>query len=185
MQKIALLAILSLALSSCAELATYTGSSGENDVALGEEDSTAPNEETDAGSDGASDTVTGEETNAALDEKDETSFAEMGTEDSEILDGIKQMYWSCKESPWSEPALGLARFGGLGFIVVFDELIAARFSMDGLRTRWDWGQSGDSETYKYSLVLEPTGNAIYYDFSTSASGTTLPPTKYYCSEVSL
>ena len=49
----------------------------------------------------------------------------------------------------------------------------ATYQRQGLDRRWDWGSyyRDGSFRYRYSLVIEPDGTGLYYDFSTSKDGT--------------
>lgn len=46
----------------------------------------------------------------------------------------------------------------------------AKFSVKGFERRWDFGLSSD-----YAFVIEPNGNASYYDFSQSKPGEAVQP----------
>ncbi|MBC6428333.1 MAG: hypothetical protein GDA55_03770 [Cellvibrionales bacterium] len=171
MQKIALLAILSLALSSCAELATYTGSSGENDVALGEEDSTAPNEETDA--------TVGEDLNTSSGE--EASYGSIWACKDRFAYNGENILW-LGESGLLDP--GESGLLDLGHVKVFDKTFEAFVAMEGLKKRWNWGIGEDG--FKYSLTLDASGDAAYYDFSMSKEGDAVKPSELYrCSKSDL
>lgn len=48
----------------------------------------------------------------------------------------------------------------------------ALYHRDGLDLRWDWGRNASG--YRYSIVIQPDGTGLYYDFSTSVDGTSKP-----------
>ena len=52
----------------------------------------------------------------------------------------------------------------------------AVFLRQGLDLRWDWGNDyrDGSSGYRYSLVIQPDGTGLYYDFSTSSNGLSKP-----------
>jgi hypothetical protein len=50
----------------------------------------------------------------------------------------------------------------------------ADFGVKGFERRWNFGLSSDF-TYDYSFIIEPNGNASYYDFSHSETGEIVKP----------
>lgn len=74
--------------------------------------------------------------------------------------------------------VGYFKNNSIGFILYENGTIGetAYFSRDGLNLRWDWGNHyrDGSSRYRYSFVIEPDGTGFYYDFSTSADGTSKP-----------
>ncbi len=92
---------------------------------------------------------------------------------------ISKKIWSCKKPYTKENILWLVEWGSKSYVKVFDERIPARFKMDGLEKRWDWGL--DSEfTYNYAITLRPDRTAIYFDFSASKDGTAKSKGTYKC-----
>jgi len=61
-----------------------------------------------------------------------------------------------------------------GQIKVAGVVHEAKFETKGFQRRWDFVLSEDL-TYNYSFVIEPNGDASYYDFSSSESGKGVKP----------
>ena len=68
----------------------------------------------------------------------------------------------------------------IGFVLYGDGTTGteAVFEREGLNLRWDWGFDG--YYYIYSLIMEPDGTGLYYDFSTSSDGVGKPSSLYKC-----
>ena len=94
-------------------------------------------------------------------------------------DASKKKIWSCKKEYTKENILWLVEWGDKSYIKVFDERIPARYSMDGLEKRWDWGLDSDN-TYDYAITMSPDKRAKYYDFSISSDGTAQSRETYRC-----
>lgn len=73
-----------------------------------------------------------------------------------------KVIWSCREQFGTNNVLWLVEWSDKSYIKVFEERIPAKYYMDGLRKRWDWGVASD-HTYDYSVVMEPNGTAFYLD----------------------
>jgi hypothetical protein len=79
--------------------------------------------------------------------------------------------WRCYKNLLSTKVLvEVGRFSAqelhMNGFILFDggnigELIS--YKRAGLNHRWDWDKVGDN--YKYTFVIEPEGNGLYYDFS--------------------
>lgn len=83
-----------------------------------------------------------------------------------IADAIET--WTCTERYGSE-ILAVASVNAgreSGQIKVAGVVHEARFQTKGFERRWDFGLSDDF-TYHYAFVVEPNGDASYYDFSSS------------------
>lgn len=52
-----------------------------------------------------------------------------------------------------------------GTVDVADSKQTAAYYVDGINRRWDWGWSDEPSSSRYSIIIEPTGNAYYVDFS--------------------
>lgn len=89
--------------------------------------------------------------------------------------------WSCKAPYTQDNILWLVEWGGKSYVKVFGERLPARYSMQGLAKRWDWGADGKNG-YNYAVVLEPKLTASYYNFSTSKDGTANSSATYKCSK---
>lgn len=100
---------------------------------------------------------------------------------SAVAEENEKVIWSCKQSYGKENILWLVEWGEKSYIKVFDERILAKYKMDGLEKRWNWG-SEEGFTYTYAITLGPDRYASYYDFSTSKDGTAIPSEKYKCSK---
>ncbi len=97
------------------------------------------------------------------------------TDDSKVI-------WACKKIYTKENILWLVEWGDKSYIKVFDERIPAEYSLDGLEKRWNWGLNKTSLTYKYAITLGPDKTAMYYDFSTSTTGTAKARELYQCTK---
>ena len=93
----------------------------------------------------------------------------------------KKVIWSCKQPYGKENILWLVEWKGKSYIKVFDERIPAKYNMDGLEKRWNWGL-GEDYIYTYAITLGPDRYASYYDFSISKDGTAKAREKYKCSK---
>ena len=102
------------------------------------------------------------------------SFNGLAAEDGKVI-------WSCKQPYGKENILWLVEWGDKSYIKVFDERIQAKYTMDGLRKRWNW-ELGEDSTYVYAITLAPDLYASYYDFSLSKDGTATAKEKYICSK---
>ena len=51
-----------------------------------------------------------------------------------------------------------------GVISVAGTTNFAAFEVRGVNRRWDWNWDEDDEGYQDTLIIEPNGNAAYYDF---------------------
>ena len=63
---------------------------------------------------------------------------------------------------------------GSGEVSVTGITHRARFSVEGLERRWDFGENGE-----YAFVINPQGGGAYYDFSDSALGEIVQPSQTY------
>ena len=98
----------------------------------------------------------------------------LAVEDDKII-------WSCKQPYGKENILWLVEWRDKSYIKVFDERIQTKYTMDGLRKRWNWGLD-DNSNYLYAITLAPDRYASYYDFSMSKDGTAIAQEKYICSK---
>ncbi|WP_426415226.1 hypothetical protein [Aestuariirhabdus sp. LZHN29] len=94
----------------------------------------------------------------------------------------KKVIWSCKKPYGKENILWLVEWGSKSYIKVFDQRIAARYGMDGLEKRWDWGLDDTDLTYDYAITLEPDLSAQYFDFASSDNGRAKAREVYKCSK---
>ena len=105
-----------------------------------------------------------------------TVFAgDTGNEDSKII-------WSCKKGYGTENVLWLVEWEAKSYVKVFDERIPARYTMDGLEKRWNWGLDKTDFTYDYAITLSPDRIAKYYDFTLSKDGTASHQAAYKCTK---
>lgn len=63
---------------------------------------------------------------------------------------------------------------GFGEVSVTGITHRARFSVEGLERRWDFGKNGE-----YAFVINPQGGGAYYDFSNSERGEIVQPSQTY------
>ena len=63
---------------------------------------------------------------------------------------------------------------GSGEVSVTGITHRARFSVEGLERRWDFGENGE-----YAFVINPQGGGAYYDFSDSEIGEIVEPSQTY------
>jgi hypothetical protein len=80
--------------------------------------------------------------------------------------------WECKDfsaDGWKEILVTATVDSGreTGTIAVSGATHKTRFQVAGFNRRWDFGET-DRKTYKYAFVVEPNGEAAYYDFTTEA-----------------
>jgi len=93
-----------------------------------------------------------------------------------------KIIWSCKELYGGETILWLVEWGSKSYVKVFDERISARYTMDGLEKRWDWGLDGSDYSYDYAITLDPSRTAKYFDFTASKDGTASARNYYKCAK---
>ncbi len=93
----------------------------------------------------------------------------------------KKTIWSCKEPYTQGNILWLVEWGDKSYVKVFDERLAARYSLRGLKKRWDWGLASDG-SYNVAIELKPGLTASYFDVSTSKDGTASPSATYNCAK---
>lgn len=91
-----------------------------------------------------------------------------------------KVIWSCKKQYTQENILWLVEWGHQSYIKVFDERIPAKYTMDGLEKRWNWGLDKEDYTYSYAITLGPDRTALYYNFTTSKDGTAKSKDSYKC-----
>ncbi len=87
--------------------------------------------------------------------------------------------WSCKALFGNENILWLVEWGNNSYVKVFDDRISAKYSMDGLDKRWDWGRGF---SYTFAITLGPDKEAAYYDFTGSEDGRAKASAIYKCSK---
>ena len=59
----------------------------------------------------------------------------------------------------------------------------ATANTEGLNRRWSWGSKKENTAYAYSLIIEPTGSGLYYDFRESERA--IPSDHFICSQLEL
>ena len=67
---------------------------------------------------------------------------------------------------------------GYGTVQAAGKTTYTVFSIEGLDRRWDW-EWDNVNGYRYSILLNPNGAAIYYDF-VDASGSAKPKQFFKC-----
>ena len=95
-------------------------------------------------------------------------FARDGAAPLVMLDGLLRM-----DSAILNVGPGTVRLVGL----IEQE---ARFSIDGLNRRWNFGQ--DDSGYDFAIVIAPNGDGSYYDFSHVPAGETTSASQLYSCE---
>ncbi len=93
----------------------------------------------------------------------------------------KKTVWSCKIPYTKDNVLWLVEWGRKSYVKVFDDRIPAKYSLDGLEKRWDWGLDSDN-SYNYAVTLKPDLKASYYDFSSAKNNTANSKQVYKCSK---
>lgn len=91
-------------------------------------------------------------------------FASASTVENKSPNNIK-IVWECKDMFTDESILWLVEWGENSYIKIFDELIQAVYSLQGLNKRWDWDLNFTGSSYNYAIILGPNKKARYYDFS--------------------
>jgi len=84
--------------------------------------------------------------------------------------------WTCSER-YGTTVLAVANVNAgreSGEIKVAGVAHDAQFKTEGFERRWNFGLA-DDHTYDYAFVIEPNGDASYFDFSTSAAGEIINP----------
>ncbi len=90
--------------------------------------------------------------------------------------------WRCFKSWQPDTTLvALTRQGDIGEVAVSGLTRSARFQVNGLELRWDFGLD-DSGNYEYAFVIQPDGTGLYYDFSRSTDGTASPRQTFDCEQ---
>lgn len=92
--------------------------------------------------------------------------------------------WRCPGSA-DRPALVVASVHEgreTGQIAVAGVEHGTHFGVDGFSRRWNFSLNAEN-TYEYSFVIMPDGEALYYDFKSKSSGG--PKMTFYCSQVGL
>jgi hypothetical protein len=84
--------------------------------------------------------------------------------------------WTCTERYGGEILVVASVNAGreTGKIKVAGVVHETIFQTKGFERRWDFGLAHDS-TYDYAFVVEPNGDASYYDFSRSKKGGIVKP----------
>ncbi len=80
--------------------------------------------------------------------------------------------WECKDryaDNWESILVRVTVESGRekGNISVAGVTHEAVFEVEGFNRRWDWGLKAD-DTYRYSFIIEPNGEATYFDFRNEA-----------------
>ena len=82
--------------------------------------------------------------------------------------------WRCFKSWEPDTTLvALTRQGDSGEVAVSGLTRSARFQVNGLELRWDFGLDDDGN-FEYAFVIQPDRTGLYYDFSRSRDGTASP-----------
>lgn len=87
----------------------------------------------------------------------------------------KLPHWACKGENGGPDVLWVTIiFEPVAQINTETEIWPADYKPMGLRKRFNFGL-GEDDIYDYSLVIEPDGTALYYDFSSVPSGEQASP----------
>jgi len=90
--------------------------------------------------------------------------------------------WECRDllGSWDHVLLELKGDieSGSGQVASGDLVHSAQFSASGINRRWDFGPTEDKERFLYTIILEPNGSALYYEFISSK--TVSPSQRFYC-----
>ncbi|WP_199453173.1 hypothetical protein [Marinobacter sp. bablab_jr008] len=78
---------------------------------------------------------------------------------------LDEKKWLCKAPFGGEVVVQLTYNREDGFVTVLDQEFEGRYRTEGLRRIWYFGEAEDSDSYRYSIVLDVRGIARFYDFS--------------------
>lgn len=89
--------------------------------------------------------------------------------DSENANTGPDETWSCWE-PYDVQkrplvTLTLYRKSGFGTVQVAGDTQAAQFQIQGFNRRWDFGHTKENGAFSFAFLIEPNGDAAYYDFT--------------------
>jgi hypothetical protein len=91
--------------------------------------------------------------------------------------------WECRDMFGNGPVLATATVESgraKGKIAVAGVTQTSAFHVDGFDRRWDFGPLPDG-AFKYSFIIKPNGDAMYFDFG---MGKTAKPSNFMkCSQV--
>jgi len=73
--------------------------------------------------------------------------------------------WECTDAYKTKVLVKATIFKGrqFGEIDVADKTYMSQYTVEGFNRRWDFDQRDDGR-YKYSLVIKPNGDGLYYEF---------------------
>jgi len=92
-----------------------------------------------------------------------------------------RVIWSCGELFTKERIVWLVEDGERSYVKVFNERINARYKLDGIDKRWDFGLNKNNE-FEYAIVLRPDKSASYYNFRASKDRTARAAANYTCTK---
>ena len=89
--------------------------------------------------------------------------------------------WRCFDHPYGDTVLveltqltSAGKAQGMGQVSVAGVSYRARFWINGLNRRWDFGKE-----MNYSFIVKPDGSGSYYDFSWVKDGETTGPSQLF------
>ena len=102
----------------------------------------------------------------------------------EVGGGIaRNPHTTLKRQSWEPDTtlVALTRQGDSGEVAVSGLTRSARFQVNGLELRWDFGLDDDGN-YEYAFVIQPDRTGLYYDLSRSPDGTASPRQTFDCEQ---
>ena len=93
-----------------------------------------------------------------------------------------RLFWECKaySETWDRILLRLVASpdNGIGAVYAAGSEQIARYGTEGLDRRWDFGINSDGNGYDFAILMRPTGETLYYNFTIKSEAS--PSQRYWC-----